>query len=316
MSDRLAPNCGVLIIDVAGSVRLRRELGEVAAGRQIMHLLDSIIAAARARGASFIKAYGDDVLAIFEQDAIPAASEVAVQAQQLAQEMGLQLYAGFHRGDVQFRLTDGHLDAIGQTINFVARLHKLTEDAPGQIFIVEESIPELPARLRDLVQPFGQRSLKGLGRYNVWTLNWRAADTCTSTVYASGPAPGAQGSMLTIGHGERRLSWTGDDNKHRVGRGSACELSIADPQLRISTMHLVIDCIDGYWFVQDISRNGTWLSGDDGQELQLPYCQKAMLPQSGRLSLGRPAAQDPEQRYCLQFAIEPLNADDEPATRS
>jgi hypothetical protein len=298
-------------------VKLRREIGDVAAGRQLLHLLDSASSPpARTRRQLHQGLWRRRARDLRERRNSVSAGEVAVQAQQLAQEMGLQLYAGFHRGDVQFRQTDGHLDAIGQTINFVARLHKLTEDAPGQIFIVEETIAELPARLRDLVQPFGQRSLKGLGRYNIWTLNWRAADTCTSTVYASGPAPGTLGSSLTLQHGDLKLSWFGDDKKHRLGRGSGCELPIADAELRISTTHLVIDCIDGYWFVQDISRNGSWLSGDDGHELQLPYCQKAMLPRSGRLSLGRPASLDPAQRYCVQFTIEAISAANEPATRS
>ncbi|MDB5970843.1 MAG: hypothetical protein JWQ90_3293 [Hydrocarboniphaga sp.] len=80
MTDRLAQDCSVLLIDVAGSVQLRRDVGEVAAGRQIMHLLDSAIATARAHGASFIKAYGDDMLAIFENDAIAAAANVAILA--------------------------------------------------------------------------------------------------------------------------------------------------------------------------------------------------------------------------------------------
>lgn len=152
----------------------------------------------------------------------------------------------------------------------------------------------MPGKLRGVVQPFGQRSLKGPGRYNVRTLNWRATDTCTSAVYASGPAPG---SVLMLRHGDLKLSWSGDDNKHRLGRGSSCELPIADPELRTSAMHLVIDCIDGYWFVQDISRNGSWLSVTTARSCNYLLPQKAMLPKSGQLPLGRPAAQDPAQRY-------------------
>lgn len=65
-------HCGVLIVDIAGSVKLRKELGEVAAGRQIHHLLDTLIGAARRCGATFIKAYGDDMLAVFEEAQLPA----------------------------------------------------------------------------------------------------------------------------------------------------------------------------------------------------------------------------------------------------
>ncbi|MDB5970844.1 MAG: hypothetical protein JWQ90_3294 [Hydrocarboniphaga sp.] len=102
------------------------------------------------------------------------------------------------------------------------------------------------------------------------------------------------------------MTFDGDEKKHRLGRGPACELPIADPELRISTTHLVVDCIDGYWFVQDISRNGSWLlSADSAHEMQMPYCQRAMLPQSGSLSLGRPASLDPAQQFSVRFRIEP-----------
>jgi adenylate cyclase len=314
VTDRLAQDCSVLIVDVAGSVKLRREIGDVAAGRQVLHLLDSIIAAARERGVSFIKAYGDDVLAVFEHDAIVSAAEVAIHAQRLAHNMGLQLYAGFHRGDVQFRQTDGHADAVGQTINFVARLHKLTEDAPGQIFIVEETLALLPEKYRSLAQPFGQRMLKGLGKFGIWTLGWQASDARTSTVFAGSGAAGSLASLLVLKHRDRITQLAGDERKHRFGRSPQCELPIADPELRISTMHLVVDCIDGYWFVQDISRNGSWMKSGD-TEMQLPYCQKAMLPISGSITLGRPSSQDPARQFTIDFSIATAAAS-EAATRS
>src|SRR5882724_8846879 len=104
--------CAALIVDIAGTVALRAQFGDDAAGRRIRTLLETIIATAHQHGGEFIKSYGDDVLAIFERNPIPSAATVAIKAQQLAQEAGLQLYAGFHFGEIEFRQTMGHPDAL------------------------------------------------------------------------------------------------------------------------------------------------------------------------------------------------------------
>lgn len=297
-------HCGVLIVDIAGSTKLRSELGELAAGRQIYHLLDNIIAAARNRGASFIKAYGDDVLAVFEQDPVAATAEIAIQAQRLAANVGLRLYAGFHFGPVQFRLTDGHPDAVGQTINFVARLHKLAEDAPGQIFLLEEALSQLPDALRTQAMPFGSRSLKGLGRFNVWTLGWQSQDAPTATVFAAERDTVVSSTKLRLRHGETTLICLSHDRKQLIGRGNSCDLTVPDSELKVSSTHATIECIDDCWFLQDISRNGTWLKeGSDGKESLLPYCQKMTLPTSGSLSIGRSFADDLTGVFVLNFEI-------------
>ncbi len=297
-------HCGVLIVDIAGSTKLRSEIGELAAGRQIHHLLDSIIAAARARGASFIKAYGDDVLAVFEQDHAAATAEIAVKAQQLASAIGLRLYAGFHFGPVQFRMTDGHPDAVGQTINFVARLHKMAEDAPGQIFLLEECLSQLPEALRTRAMPFGSRSLKGLGRFSVWTLGWHSQATTTATVFAEERDTSVSSTLLRLRYRETTLICAANDRKKLIGRSNTCDLCVQDPELKVSSTHATIECIDDCWFLQDISRNGTWLKeGTDSKETLLPYCQKMTLPLQGCLSVGRPFADDPAGLFMMNFEI-------------
>lgn len=297
-------DCGVLIVDIAGSTRLRSELGDLAAGRQILHLLDTIIAIARDRGATFIKAYGDDVLAVFERDAVTATADVAMRAQRQAADVGLSLYAGFHFGPVQFRQTDGHPDVVGQTINFVARLHKLAEDAPGQIFLLDESLSLLPDALRAQAMPFGSRTLKGLGRFNVWTLGWQSLAAPTATVFASTRDAAPSSTVLRLKHGQTILSLPSNDRKKLIGRGSNCDLPIADPELKVSSMHAAIECIDDRWFLQDVSRNGTWLrDAIEGKESLLPYCQRMSLPTLGELSIGRPFADDPNGSFTLSFEI-------------
>jgi len=295
-------HCTALIVDIAGTVALRSQLGDAAAGRRIRHLLDAIIATARQHQGEFIKSYGDDVLAIFERDSVASAARVAIAAQRLAADVGLQLYAGFHSGEVEFRQTMGHPDALGMTVNFAARLHKLTEGAPGRIFVAEETVNALPAELRASTNRYGLRDLKGIGAVSIWTLEWHESTTTTSTVLAFEPAAAAKPAALVLRHAGQSLRLSAAQGSCMAGRGKGCAVRLLDPEARISSSHLLFEHGAGRWFAQDISRNGTWLrDGRTGEESLLPYCTKVMLPRSGTLCLGRTFADDAAGRFTVSF---------------
>jgi class 3 adenylate cyclase len=294
--------CAVLIVDIAGTVSLRSQFGDSAAGRRIRALLEAIIAAAQRHGGEFIKSYGDDVMAIFEREPVASAARVAVQAQQLAEEAGLQLYAGLHAGEVEFRETMGHPDALGLTVNFAARLHKLTEGAPGRVFLAEDSVAALPPELRDRAHRYGTRDLKGIGAVQIWTLDWKDAITATETVFRHTGESGLPQPLL-LRHGGREVQFLPGEGSRLVGRGKDCALRVADPEPRISSTHLLFEFAAGRWFVQDISRNGTWLRDARGEITVLPHCKQAMLPRSGSLCLGRAFANDPQGQFTLGFEV-------------
>jgi len=296
--------CAVLIVDIAGTVALRSRLGDAAAGRRIRSLLEAVVAVSREHRGEFIKSYGDDVMAIFDKDPLASAARVAVAAQRLAQQAGLQLYAGFHGGEVEFRQTMGHPDALGLTVNFAARLHKLTEGAPGRIFMAEESMQALPVELRAFASRYGVRDLKGIGQVGVWTLDWEEAATTTATVFSSRDDEAGSAPALLLRHGASEVRLPADDKSCVVGRGKDCTLRVPDPEPRVSSTHLLFEFTAGRWFVQDISRNGTWLrDGKTGEEGRLPNCKQATLPRTGLLCLGRSFADDPEGRFTVCFAV-------------
>ncbi|HKY91433.1 MAG TPA: adenylate/guanylate cyclase domain-containing protein, partial [Nevskiaceae bacterium] len=208
-------DCTVLIVDIAGSVALRKQAGEAEAGRIIQGLIHDMIEAARDRGGFFIKSYGDDVLTTFEgPDQAENAAEAAIEAQRLADKAGLQLYAGLYAGPVEFTDTMGHPVATGQAVNLAARLHKLTEDAPGRIFVPADFVKRLPDELKREASPFGMRQIKGFGALDVWTIAWRERPitvTVLSTGRTSpaGTAPLGQHTM-TLTHGATVMSLTMD----------------------------------------------------------------------------------------------------------
>jgi class 3 adenylate cyclase len=294
-----------LIVDIAATVELRRRLGDAAAGRVIRRLLENIVATAQTRSGVFIKSYGDDVLAVFEQDPVNSAAAVAIAAQRAGAQAGLQLYAGLHEGAIEFRRYMGHPDAQGLTVNIAARLHKLTEGAPGRIFLAQESVAGLSAGLRAQARPYGARELKGVGTVNVWTLDWQEVPAVTRTVLAPDPAPAGASGALVLRHGAVSTRLEAADRSCYVGRGKDCVLCVPDPEPRVSSTHVLLEYAAGRWLIEDISRNGTWLRDDRGGEgALLPYCTKALLPRSGALCLGRSFADDPGSRFTVNFAQE------------
>ena len=93
-----------------------------------------------------------------------------------------------------------------------------------------------------------------------------------------------------------------DDYIDTIGRGVDSTLCVPDPEPRVSTVHLKIEHSATGWFVEDISRNGTWLRDrGTGEERQLPHISRVMLPRSGELCLGRPFAADPDRLYTVTF---------------
>lgn len=301
--------CTVLIVDIARSMALRTRAGDAEAGRRIKTLLERIIALAQRNGGTFLKSYGDDVLATFEgvDQGIAAGARTAVGAQRLAAKEGLDLYAGLHTGAVEFGVTMGHPVASGQAVNLAARLHKLIDDAPGRIFIAEDFAQRLPPELRRAATAFGLRQIKGYGGMNVWTLTWRE-DPATVTRIDS-PTQDADRSVaaaqpLLLRHGDRRLQLRPEDAACVIGRAADCTLQVRDPERRISSRHLVIECVGGLWLLNDVSRNGIWLRDEgSGGILAVRPGGKLPLPQRARLCLGRPFAADPEGLYIVACEV-------------
>lgn len=288
----------VLIVDIADSTRLRASLGEAAAEARVRQLLDAIIATARSRQGEFIKSYGDDVLAVFDGPNVSAAADAAIAAQRLATAAGLELYAGLHAGPVEFRETMGHPDAVGLTISIAARLHKLT-GAPGQIFMAEDCVAALSPAMRGRAKLYGPRELKGVGVVNVWTVDWQDATMETRIVPAA--AFVAHTASLALRHNGTEVRLT-DRRSYMIGRGGNAALCVPDPVPRVSTSHLQLEHSAAGWFVQDISRNGTWIRDRaTGEIRQLPHLHRMLMPKQGELCLGRSFADDPAGEFVVAF---------------
>jgi adenylate cyclase len=307
--------CTVLIVDIAGSVALRARMGEAQANHCIRDLLVALVDVARQSGGTFLKSYGDDVIATFEDpsdDGAALAAEAAIAAQRCADRAGLQLYAGLCAGPVEFTDTAmGQPDAYGQAINLAARLHKLVEDAPGRIFLPAELAQRLPEDLASAASPFGARHIKGYGVMEVWTLSWREHSATVTFVppknLAAPMAAPLRVAALAIRHRGARIDLDpASSAPFVVGRSANCSLQVPDPEPRISSRHLTLETEGGAWIARDVSRNGCWVrDARTGEEFPLLPGARVRLPARGAICLGRSFAEDLAQAYVLQFETVP-----------
>lgn len=297
-------NCTVLIVDIAGSVALRTDQGDAEATRCVRALLERIIGVLRDNGGTFVKSDGDDVLATFEgvDQGIAAAADTAIETQRVAQAADLQLYAGLCAGPVEFGHTLGYPVALGQTVNLAARLHKLTENVPGRIFLPRDLAEKLPADLHALAARFGPRMLKGWGEMDIWTLEWRELNPTRTHVPTQTGWRTVRAADCKLEHAGKVQRLSEGAGAALLGRGADCTLRVVDPDARVSSRHLILECEHGRWTARDVSRNGAWLHDAATLEVQrLAPGVRSALPRAGVLCLGRPFAEDPQRRFQVVF---------------
>ncbi len=125
-----------------------------------------------------------------------------------------------------------------------------------------------------------------------------------ATLLVTAPSRPQAGGLLQVSHGDQQRTVLFDGPPVMIGRGKDCTLRVDDPELRVSSMHVLIEHFDGRWFVKDVSRNGSWLEdAASAVRCQLPQSIRVELPARGRLSLGRSFADDPDGRFLIEFGL-------------
>jgi class 3 adenylate cyclase len=298
-------NSTVLFMDIAGSTSLIARLGSAAAGETLRGLLDALTRLVQRHEGTVVKSDGDDLVCVFAQGSgtTREAAQAAIEAQNLARDHGLKLYAGLHTGEVEFREVLGRQDIFGLAVNAAARLHKLVEDAPGFIFLSAETAAFLPEELLARLGRFGTRNLKGIGTVEVQTLDWNEDMTVAPTSFASLRAPVQVIVELELCHGEQRLVLRPEDSEAVIGRSRDSRLHIDDPATLASSRHAKLQWKEGSWLLKDLSRNGTFVrfaGSDDTLLLRGDHC---LLQRDGEICLGRPFEQDPARQFRVSFHL-------------
>lgn len=143
----------VLFTDIVGSTECAEALGDKAwAAALAAHneIVNRHVASARGE---VVKFTGDGALATFDGPA--RAINCACAIRDAVQDLGLEIRAGLHTGEVE--MTDG--DVQGIAVHIAARIMALA--APGEV-LVSGVIPPLVLGSRIVFEDRGSRSLKGV----------------------------------------------------------------------------------------------------------------------------------------------------------
>jgi len=268
----------VMFVDISGSTRLYRELGDVDAVKRVRGCLNLLCRVVEEHTGRVIKNTGDGIMCDFahSDQALMAAEamQLAVEAQT---EPHLSIHVGCHHGHV----IENSGDLFGDTVNVAARVAAVA--AAGQIIATLETVRELSEELQAKVRALDWVSLKGRSdTLAVFDYPWGGRGDLT---IVGVPVVKFNGSRLRLACGDREI-WLDRFSKPSaivLGRDSACEMTVIDPAA--SRQHATIEVRGDKFVLVDHSANGTYITWEGAAETCLKR-EEMILPVSGRLGLG------------------------------
>lgn len=276
MSNSHSDDLAVLFADIVESTALYRRLGDIDALKIINACLGAMKDVLPRHHGRLVKTLGDAVMCLFPDadSAVDAAMDMqrAIAALQPG-GLTMQIRIGLHAGPVVV----GGDDVYGDTVNVAAYLADAA--TPDQILIAQHTLDQLSAGRRETTWPIFDAILKTtLAKTAVCEVQWRD-DLVNRTLinpHIRRTIPEDTGSLvLSLGGVERRL-----DHWHpilTIGRGSGCELVVADAV--VSRRHATIRVERTQFYLVDHSVNGTFVTREGGEEIHL--MRREMLLEGG-----------------------------------
>lgn len=280
----------VLFVDIVGSTRLYRELGNRRAEALVSAALARALATAQRFGGTHVKSIGDAIMCVFDDAGAVARASMEMQSASANPPLEgdpttLALKVGFAAGEVVQR----DADYFGDAVNIAARLADMAK--AGQILTTEQTSTALPGDLRRIARMFDHTPVKGvMESIAVTQLVW---DQRSHTeVFSPGHVVGALSLRLHYADQERRLSPA--DLPFLIGRNEVCDLVVG--AAFASRQHVRVEYRRGKFVLVDESTNGTYVAHGEG-EAEMAYLRNEpfALIGSGRFWLGSlPADQHSE----------------------
>jgi class 3 adenylate cyclase len=287
----------VLFVDIVGSTRLYREVGNERAEALVAAALDRAADSAARHQGKRVKSIGDAAMCSFPDaaHAARAATEMQQQARHPPVEADpvlLELRIGFAFGEAVER--DG--DYFGDVVNIAARLSDLAK--AGQILTTEEAAGALPDKLRKSARLFDHTPVKGVSEpVTVSQLVWDSRGQ--TEVLSADHVVGAL--KLDLQYGDKNVVLTPLKLPFVLGRQPDCGLVVEAPFA--SRHHLRIEYRRGKFVLVDESTNGTYVAhqGESDETLSYVRNEPFALVGSGRFWLGaRPEEGGEAVRYVTE----------------
>jgi adenylate cyclase len=272
--------CVVLFVDISGSSRLYREIGDALAARRVRECLDRLRQVVETYHGRVIKNMGDGLMCHFGEahQALEAAAAMQIAIDSPG-DTGpkLGIHVGCHFGHVLERAGD----LFGDTVNIAARVANVARE--GQIIATRETIQrlddtqELNARLLLTVSVKGRREA-----ITVFEYLWRKQGELT--VMADQPAATIRSARLKLAFGGREVYLDASaPGAISLGREPSSDVPVIDREA--SRHHATIEVRGDKFVLLDHSSNGTFIASDGAVEIWLRR-EEMILPARGRIALG------------------------------
>jgi hypothetical protein len=268
-----------MFVDISGSSRLYKELGDAEAAQRVRGCLSQLGQAVDEQGGRTVKHMGDGLMCDFpgaDQALLAAeAMQVLVTGEEAASQTNLSIRVGCHLGQV----VENAGDLFGDTVNIAARIAGVA--GAGQIITTQQTVDALNPLLKMKVRPLDHVSVKGqTDTVAVFDYAWGKHGDATIVQ----PVARAERSRLRLARGEHEvwLDRTSTPNAIVLGRDPACGLTVADRAA--SRQHATVEVRGDKFVLMDHSANGTYVAWGS-----IETCLKReemILPPRGQLGLG------------------------------
>jgi len=260
----------VLFADVSGSTRLYDTLGDSAAHRIVVQLLERLGAIAASEGGRVVKQIGDEVLVVFGDPASAVDAACAMQRSFARSVRSPDAPAGIRVGLQHGPVLERAGDVFGDTVNVAARMVALAK--AGQILTTRECAERLPPRIDtrylDRTRVAGKE-----GELEVFEVLWGRA-SLTSFEAIPVPEAGAPRALsLCLGGREYRVS--AESPTLTIGRDTS---DVEVPLRVVSRRHARIEWRRGRPVLVDESTNGTLVVPDGAPPT---FVRRDQLPLEG-----------------------------------
>jgi adenylate cyclase len=273
----------VLLADLRrDATRLYQTAGPTKALHAIQQCVAVLEQAAWEGGATFVRATGDEVMALFPA---PAAAADAASAMQMAAEslppigatkLGVRI--AFQSGPVVVR----NGDVLGDTVSMTSRL--IEEAQKEQIITSRDTAAALGHSYRNrmrTVRP--SQALDPVSSLGLCEFVWRVHEQ-TTRLGATAPRP-VRHQALRLQYGITEVIAKGEHNPVSLGRDFQCGVIILDDLA--SRRHCTIEQRGGEFVLIDHSTNGTYVTEEGEAELHLQQAS-VTLRKHGWMAFGQP----------------------------
>lgn len=287
----IVPDVTVVFADLCDSTNLYAKLGNEEGFRVASECLDVMAEATRAGGGRVIKRLGDGLLAAFQ-----SASAGTDAAGQMLDGIGgirtsqgkiQQIHVGISRGGV----VEGDDDVHGDVVNVAARLSSIA--APGEILLTHEVLDGLSPGHKRCVQPLeGVRVRSHPGGVRIYRYLMTSATGDETTIQA--PLFG-RASLATLELTYRDTVVRIDQSRPVVSLGRDRENDVVVLGPVVSRRHAEIAWVGRVFTLRDLSTNGTYILGTDGEVTLRVNRDSHVLAGEGYIGLGQSEALDAVQ---------------------